>query len=317
MLKEPHHLLLSRMGMPSNHSSTVPSSQIVPLFSPIIPSTIKSEFPSFQLNGIPRYDQNEMKPVEFFQARHDILQVLFAPAFTPHENHEERVAEDYPDVSYWHPSNYHSNGIDSSHLSDKIAYLEDENGHIMDKKRVAQICADLRSNFNQIMNNLPRTLQSKWTQYDIDFQQIVFRYLRTKYEEFTLCDDNWKARSFVSNWYLNWIKNWKKKEHQPVTSKDVMKSIPSKRRTDDIPGSSKPRQRFKSEASTSAHLSKRRTDDIPGPSKPRQRFESEASKHRTPDDIVGPSKPRQRSGSDASISTQSHQSSEEVQVLVP
>ncbi|KAM6499014.1 hypothetical protein JOM56_006962 [Amanita muscaria] len=261
--KESYHMLLLRIGTSNPQPFAVPASHLT---SPVI-SSIKTESPL--LTGAHHYATNELKPVEFLQARKELLQVIFAPAFTPHQNHEEMDVEDHPQILYWHPSDYQTNPTDNGQLSDKIAYLEDENGFIVDKKRVAYIRADLRSTFNQILDNLPRVLQARWTQYDIEFQQTVFRYLRSKYVEFTFCEDNWKTKSFVSNWYSNWRRNMKKKElHQDAPKvRKALKTIPSKRRADDIPEPLTSRKRSESEASISLAL----------PSTSRQCSESEAS----------------------------------------
>ncbi|KIL69010.1 hypothetical protein M378DRAFT_8433 [Amanita muscaria Koide BX008] len=288
--KESYHMLLSRIGTPSGPTFAVPTSRIT---SPVI-SSIKTEYPS--LTGTNHHELNvELKPAEFLHARNDLLQVLFAPAFTPHQNHEELDPEDHPLISYWHASDYNVNVNDNlnSQLSDKIAYLEDESGYIVDKKRITTIRADLRSTFNQILSNMPRVLHGKWSQYDMEFQQAVYRYLRTKYVEFTFCEGNWKAKSFLSNWYSNWMRNLKKKEHHQDVSKAgkaANKTIPSKRRSDEIPGPSTTRQCSESEAS------------IPRPSTSGQRSESEVP-------IPRPLASRQRSESEASTSV--HQSSED------
>ncbi|KAM6499950.1 hypothetical protein JOM56_005458 [Amanita muscaria] len=278
------------IGTPSGPTFAVPTSRIM---SPVI-SSIKTEYLS--LTSTNHHELNvELKPAEFLHARNDLLQVLFAPAFTPHQNHEELDPEDHPLISYWHTSDYNVNVNDNlnGQLSDKIAYLEDESGYIVDKKRVTTIRADLRSTFNQILSNMPRVLHGKWSQYDMEFQQAVYRYLRTKYVEFTFCEGNWKAKSFLSNWYSNWMRNLKKKEHHQDVSKAgkaANKTIPSKRRSDEIPEPSTTRQRSESEVL------------IPRPSTSRQRSKSEVP-------IPRPLASRQRSESEASTSV--HQSSED------
>ncbi|KAM6489654.1 hypothetical protein JOM56_014890 [Amanita muscaria] len=285
-----HNQMQCTGSTPSGPTFAVPTSRIT---LPVI-SSIKTEYPS--LTGTNHHELNmELKLAEFLHARNDLLQVLFAPAFTPHQNHEELDPEDHPLISYWHASDYNVNVNDNlnGQLSDKIAYLEDESGYIVDKKRVTTIRADLRSTFNQILSNMPRVLHGKWSQYDMEFQQAVYRYLRTKYIEFTFCEGNWKAKSFLSNWYSNWMRNLKKKEHHQDVSKAgkaANKTIPSKRRSDEIPGPSTTRQRSESEAS------------IPRPSTSGQRSESEVP---IPRSLAS----RQRSESEASTSV--HQSSED------
>ncbi|KAM6501313.1 hypothetical protein JOM56_004327 [Amanita muscaria] len=260
------------IGMP-NPTFAVPPSHT----TSYINSSVKSaSTPSLDLERFRQPDANEMKPAEFLQTRNELLQFLFSQAFTPHDNHEEKDAEDYSHLAYWHPSDYNGSGTDNSQISDKIGYLEDENGHIVEKKRIAHIRADLRSSFNQIFTTLPRALQNRWSQYDMEFQRTVFLYMRAKYVEFTLCEDNWKARSFVSNWYSNWMKNIKKRDRQPDAPRvkkaiikleePTPKLIPFKRRADDIPGPSTGRQHAVSEASTSTHHSH---EDMPPRSRAR------------------------------------------------
>ncbi|KAM6490938.1 hypothetical protein JOM56_013642 [Amanita muscaria] len=183
-----------------------------------------------------------MSPAEFIQTRNELLQALFDKAFISHENHVEKERYDYLYVQFWTFKEYDDNAKDNMEdntLSDKIAYLEDIKGKSVDMRRVKTIRSELRGIFKQIFNNLPRAIEPTWTRYDTIFQDAVYKHLRVKYPEFMLCEDNWKARSFMSNWYSNWMKNLKKTEKGNDSA--MTKTIPAKRRipNDPIPSTSK------------------------------------------------------------------------------
>ncbi|KAM6489412.1 hypothetical protein JOM56_015129 [Amanita muscaria] len=159
---------------------------------------------------------HQMSPAEFIQSRNELLQALFDKAFISHENHVEKERYDYIYVQFWTFKDYDDsskdgiNGMEDTALSDKIAYLEDVKGKSVDIRRVKAIRSELRGIFKQISNNLPCAIEPTWTRYDTFFQDAIYKHLRVKYPEFMLCEDNWKARSFMSNWYSNWTKNLKK-----------------------------------------------------------------------------------------------------------
>ncbi|KAM6490881.1 hypothetical protein JOM56_013675, partial [Amanita muscaria] len=196
-----------------------------------------------------------MSPAEFIQSRNELLQALFDKAFISHENHVEKERYDYIYVQFWTFKDYDDSskdGMEDTALSDKIAYLEDVKGKSVDIRRVKAIRSELRGIFKQISNNLPRAIEPTWTRYDTFFQDAVYKHLRVKYPEFMLCEDNWKARSFMSNWYSNWTKNLKKaaKLGAQETEKGKGKAttsakiIPAKRRADDSMTASTSKQRL-------------------------------------------------------------------------
>ncbi|KAM6499665.1 hypothetical protein JOM56_005173 [Amanita muscaria] len=198
-------------------------------------------------------DASHMSPAEFIQTRNELLQALFDKAFISHENHIEKERYDYIYVQFWTFKEYDDSAKDAMEdtaLSDKIAYLEDVKGKSVDIRRVKAIRSELRGIFKQISNNLARAIEPTWTRYDTFFQDAVYKHLRVKYPEFMLCEDNWKARSFMSNWYSNWTKNLKKaaKLGAPETEKGkgraTAKVIPAKRRIDDTVTASTSKRRL-------------------------------------------------------------------------
>ena len=224
-----------------------------PSLSPIIPSvkrefamplgttTIKSEItpPEIPL----RRNPDNMSAAELINARNELLEVFFDKGFTPHENHQEKERYSYPCVQFW-KSKKESDEVpredgEEGELPEKIAYLEDINGKMIDIKRVRTIRAELRGSFNHLFTELPRSIQPSWMQYDTIFQDNVYKHLRVKFPEFMLCEDNWKARSFISVWYCNWMKNLKKKGRVQTSLKEKgknhrdVKVIPAKRHADD------------------------------------------------------------------------------------
>ncbi|KIL64523.1 hypothetical protein M378DRAFT_162963 [Amanita muscaria Koide BX008] len=242
--KDAYMMLLPRIGPPSNQPATL---------SPIM-STVKQEFmmPSMHPKKL-EPDASHMSPAEFIQTRNELLQALFDKAFISHENHVEKERYDYIYVQFWTFKEYDDSAKDAMEdtaLSDKIAYLEDVKGKSVDIRRVKAIRSELRGIFKQISNNLARAIEPTWTRYDTYFQDAVYKHLRVKYPEFMLCEDNWKARSFMSNWYSNWTKNLKKaaKLGAPETEKGkgraTAKVIPAKRRIDDTVTASTSKRRL-------------------------------------------------------------------------
>ena len=52
----------------------------------------------------------------------------------------------------------------------------------------------------------------KMEQLDATFKNTIISHLRIRYREFTYCDDDWKAYSFIINFYSNWHRKLKDKE---------------------------------------------------------------------------------------------------------
>jgi hypothetical protein len=149
----------------------------------------------------------------------------------------------YPHIQFWTLKTESDDTLrddaEAGELPDKIVYLEDMKGKMIDIKRVRTICTELRSNFKHILTEIPREIQSSWMQYNTGFQEIIYNHLCVKFPEFILCKDPWKARSFLSIWYSNWMKNIKKNGRVQNSLKDkgknntIAKVIPAKRHADD------------------------------------------------------------------------------------
>jgi hypothetical protein len=233
-------MLVSKIGSPSIPTLSPEAPSIKREFS-VPHATIKSEFTSPEIYL--RRDPDRMSAVEMISARNELLHVLFDKGVTPHENHHEKERYSYPRVQFWTSKTESDDTLrddaEAGELPDKIAYLEDMKGKMIDIKRVRTIRAELRSNFKHILTEIPRAIQSSWMQYDTGFQEIIYNHLRVKFPEFILCEDNWKARSFLSVWYSNWMKNIKKNGRVQNSLKEkgknntIAKVIPAKRHADD------------------------------------------------------------------------------------
>jgi hypothetical protein len=101
-------------------------------------ATIKSEFTSPEIYL--RRDPDRMSAVEMISARNELLHVLFDKGVTPHENHHEKERYSYPRVQFWTSKTESDDTLrddaEAGELPDKIAYLEDMKGKMIDIKRV-------------------------------------------------------------------------------------------------------------------------------------------------------------------------------------
>ncbi len=166
--------------------------------------------------------------------RMDLLKRLIPLAFDPTQVDVERQRIDYPNVTAWDQDE--KLDASESDLAEKVRYLQHGNGQPLDKARIKLIRADLRNVFQQIKKFMPSALEDTRTKHDDDFMTTIFRYMRLKYPEFTLCDDNWKLNSFVSNWYGNWRKNLKDGVKKQAVKQEQADSctIPSKRHAQNL-----------------------------------------------------------------------------------
>lgn len=172
-------------------------------------------------------------PTAVLQRRTELFRALMPLAYDTTIIDVIKERENFPLVTTW-KSGKKSDG--NSTLGWKMKFLVYDTGVLVEEARVNAMRADLRNIFQQVLKYMPEALEATWTGHDMAFQEVFYKYIRRKYVVFTLCENNWKARTFVSLVYGNWIKNCKdtlKKQavkSEPIESEVAESRIPSKRK---------------------------------------------------------------------------------------
>ncbi|KIL55133.1 hypothetical protein M378DRAFT_182312 [Amanita muscaria Koide BX008] len=142
--------------------------------------------------------------------REAILPTIFKRAYTQPD--VIRTAADYNRVRFWALEDFKANHVmlicdnegKKNTLPKKFLFLEDESGAMVPLNRLTSMRGILKGLFDLLKASLPEILKETWCQYDAEFQDIIYRELRAHFPELALCNDNWKARSLLIEWYCNW-----------------------------------------------------------------------------------------------------------------
>ncbi|KIL61729.1 hypothetical protein M378DRAFT_179966 [Amanita muscaria Koide BX008] len=142
--------------------------------------------------------------------RETVLPTIFKRAYIQPD--VVRTSEDYSSVRFWTLEDFkakqatlicESDGKKNT-LPKKLLFLEDEYGVMIPLSRLSSMRGILKGLFDLLKASLPEILKETWCQYDTEFQDIVYRELRAHFPELAMCNDNWKARSLLIEWYCNW-----------------------------------------------------------------------------------------------------------------
>lgn len=192
----------------TNISAVSPPSLASSTPSPVLPPPVfaSAVLPSVAPGG--HASAQTLPPALFFQQRADLLRTILPQAHDDSIVDPKRQESDFTFITSWSDLK----DIPENDLPDRVSFLQDAMGDPVDGTRIKQIRDDLRNVFTQICMAMRSALCKKWSDYDATFKNTIIRHLRIRYPEFTYCDDDWKANSFISNFYSNWHRNLKDKE---------------------------------------------------------------------------------------------------------
>lgn len=95
-------------------------------------------------------------------------------------------------------------------LAQKQQYMQDKNGNTIFGRVLDGIRKELTTLFCRLNVLEPCMIMESWVEIDRldeEYAGIVYSHLRQRCPEFRLCEDNWKARTFMVDWYKGWWYN--------------------------------------------------------------------------------------------------------------
>lgn len=143
----------------------------------------------------PIVDLTNTSSADILREKKNFLQVLFPGTDTDIKLERSQ----YPLVRFWTRAEW-TRGSRTSHL-------EDEDGTLVPDARIREIRQHIAQKIDQVKKIKPNLLAKNWTHSDMEFRQALYQNLRLTFSEFSLCDDDWKAKAMVSMWYSDHFRN--------------------------------------------------------------------------------------------------------------
>jgi hypothetical protein len=148
---------------------------------------------------------------------------LNGPSLPPGSSPEiQLIRENYPNVNFWYRQDWlnhikeggnstdvgevvRGKSLTSKGINKTAKYIEGANGEPIDGYKLRDIRAHARAiwaNF-QTVGRAPLT----WGRADAEIAHIYRREMRSKFFEFSLCDNDWKADLLATEHYPSWYNN--------------------------------------------------------------------------------------------------------------
>jgi hypothetical protein len=112
---------------------------------------------------------------------------------------------DYPRIAYWHKNSFNINLIptDGDAFAKKFRFMEDKDGNHIPQHRLDTILSHLANRFKIVKSDMPSLIVEGWCNVTKELANACYAELRRTFDEFTLCDNDWKANMFLTAWYPN------------------------------------------------------------------------------------------------------------------
>ncbi|KAM6492730.1 hypothetical protein JOM56_012454 [Amanita muscaria] len=143
----------------------------------------------------PIVDLTNTSSADILREKKNFLQVLFPGTDTDIKLERSQ----YPLVRFWTRAEWTRGS--------RTSYLEDEDGTLVPDARIREIRQHIAQKIDQVKKIKPNLLAKNWTHSDMEFRQALYQNLRLTFSEFSLCDDDWKAKAMVSMWYSDHFRN--------------------------------------------------------------------------------------------------------------
>lgn len=179
------------------------------------------------------------------------LRSAFPKAFDPLIKDIPLDPNDYPSVRFWSPSQWTSlSQPPKGGIAARLRFLEDEDGEMITEERVDEMRACVHAAFSELhelapdKNFLPKT----WAKGSSGRAVVTACHseLRRRFEEFTFCSGEWKARSFMVEWYPGWVRNHLNSDSDD-NAIEITGSVPAKRPAGSSSKRSNKKMRIKTE----------------------------------------------------------------------
>jgi len=120
--------------------------------------------------------------------------------------------DDYPDVSFWHETDWNAHSDkqrDAGNTVNKLSFLIDEDGNPVPEKRSKEMTEHAKQAWTQLYYH--RLDPLSWKKKTEDARCYFSATMRAKFSEFRYCDGNWKLERFATVKYPDWTRNTREK----------------------------------------------------------------------------------------------------------
>ena len=162
------------------------------------------------------------------------------PTLSAHSPAASLNPMDYPKIKFWYRKNWFQYLKDRRNSSDvgmavrrktliskginkNTKYIEDADGEPVNGWRLRDILAHARAIWSSF-HSVKRAPQT-WGKANAEVAQVYRREMRTRFPEFSLCDNDWKANQLATEHYPSWyhthVKATKSNEEETTDSAPV------------------------------------------------------------------------------------------------
>ncbi|KAF7983128.1 hypothetical protein HWV62_24093 [Athelia sp. TMB] len=119
---------------------------------------------------------------------------------------------EYPLIRYWTETSWSKRGNtdDNKHLARGVRHLEHSDGRPISTHEGHQFRETARRALNQASVADPNALPATWSQAGIDLLRGICAELRKEHPIFGLCEADWKAKTFLKEYYPDWSRSRRK-----------------------------------------------------------------------------------------------------------
>lgn len=162
------------------------------------------------------------------QNRDVALRAAFPQAFDTSIKDELYERDDYPAVKFWYAKDWtECKKVPEGKIASRLRFLQDEDGEEMTEVRLNEIRSFLLSAFSELQDVGNKDILPKTWANGTKGRAVVaacHTELRRRFNEFTLCNGDWKARSLMIEWYPSWARN-----HLEDDIIEITHTVPAKR----------------------------------------------------------------------------------------
>jgi hypothetical protein len=134
------------------------------------------------------------------QHRGDGLVIPRAPALF--------TKEDKPDAKFWVKDDwkkYQKTCAERNRDCSKLDFVTDENGEVVGRSRLSAMSTRARELFTTLHRHGRDPVS--WSTRGAEEAEYFSNIMRTKFQEFSLCDNDWKVHAFATERYPDWCKD--------------------------------------------------------------------------------------------------------------
>ncbi|KAH9009162.1 hypothetical protein EDB85DRAFT_2163188 [Lactarius pseudohatsudake] len=154
--------------------------------------------------------------------------------------------DDYPDVPYWHESDwadYCERQKDRGKSIHKLGFLTNKDGDPVVESRVREFMTYAKRSWNELYRH--RLDPPSWTKKTLAPATFFAHEMKVQFSEFRYCDGNWKAERFAIIKYPDWCRDARE-------SGRLTRIRPSKHKANEDNGKKEDRKRKKAKTKAAA-----------------------------------------------------------------